>query len=464
MRLKLLDFAKSLRGAARASLAGVIAISAALWQPPAAIAQAPQRIQFIRDAETETIIRAYATPIFRVAGLNPDDINVHLINDRSLNAFVAIGQNMFFHTGLLIRTEHPGQLIGVIAHETGHISGGHLARLPEAMRDAWGAMIVSLLGAAAAAVAGRGDAALASIMAGQQVAERNLLRYTRALESSADQAGASFLDRSQQSARGFLEFMQILQDQELMLVERQDPYVRTHPITRERVEFVENWVANSRFSNVPVRPEFVEMHKRMRAKLIGYLEPARALNQYRDTDTAVEARYARAWAYYRRGDFMRAFPLADGLLRDFPDDPWFNEMRGQFTYENGKPRESIPYYETAVAKVPGNALLRLGLAGSQIATEDKALLKPAIENLQAAQAREPETAEIHRQLAVAYGRDGQLGMAALSQAEHALMTGQRLAARGFAERAERLLPPGSTYILRAQDIKNAISPTPPARP
>lgn len=460
MRLNLFDFAGSAWCARIARMAGVIAISTALWQPPAQ-AQQGQRIQFVRDAETEALIRLYATPIFRAAGLNPDDINVHLINDRSLNAFVALGLNMFFHTGLLLRTEHPGQLIGVIAHETGHISGGHIARLPEAMRDAWTATIVSLLGAAAAAAAGRGDAAIASVMAGQQIAERGFLRFTRTLEASADQAGVQFLDRTQQSARGFAEFLQILVDQELMIVDRQDPYVRTHPITRERVEFVQNWVSNSRFSDAPVRPEFAEMHRRMRAKLLGYLDPPRALVQYRENDPALEARYARAWAFYRRGDFARAIPVADSLLKDRPEDPWFNETRGQFTFENGNPRDSLPFYEKAVAAMPTNALLRLGLAGAQIATGDASLLRPAIGHLESARAREPENGEIFRQLAVAYGRDNQLGMAALSQAELAMIQGQRAAARGFAERAERLLPPGSPHMLRAQDIKNATERPPP---
>jgi predicted Zn-dependent protease len=460
MRLKLLDFAGKSWRAQTARLCCVIAISAALWQPPA-LAQQSQRIQFVRDAETEALIRAYATPVFRTAGLNPDDINVHLINDRSLNAFVALGLNMFFHTGLLLRTEHPGQLIGVIAHETGHISGGHIARLPEAMRDAWTVTIVSLLGAAAAAAAGRGDAAMASVMAGQQIAERNFLRFTRTLEASADQAAVQFLDRTQQSARGLAEFLQILVDQELMLVERQDPYVRTHPITRERVEFVQNWIANSRFGDAPARPEFAEMHRRMRAKLLGYLDPPRALAQYRDNDTGVEARYARAWAFYRRGDFARAIPLADALLKDRPEDPWFNETRGQFAFENGDPRGAVPFYEKAVALVPANALLRLGLAGAQIATGDAEATRAAIGHLETARGREPENGEIFRQLAVAYGRDNQLGMAALSQAEYAMIQGQRNAARGFAERAERLLPPDSPHRLRALDIKNATERPPP---
>lgn len=454
MRLNLLDFAGSTWRARVARVACVIAISAALWQPPAQ-AQQGQRIQFIRDAEIEATIRAYATPIFRVAGLNPDDINVHLINDRTLNAFVALGLNMFFHTGLLLRTEHPGQLIGVIAHETGHISGGHVARLPEAMRDAWAAAMISLLGAAAAAAAGRGDAAIASVLAGQQIAGRSLLRYSRTLEASADQAGVQFLERTQQSARGFAEFLQILVDQELMVVDRQDPYVRTHPITRERVEFVQNWVSGSRFADAPVRPEFVEMHRRMRAKLAGYLDPPRALSQYRENDPAVEARYARAFAFYRRGDFARAMPLVDGLLKERPEDPWFNETRGQFTFESGDPRGSLPFYEKAVAAAPTNALLRLGLAGAQIATEDPVLLRAAIGHLETARGREPENGEVFRQLAVAYGRNNQLGMAALAQAELAMIQGQRQAARGLAERAERLLPPGSPELLRAQDIKNA---------
>jgi len=414
-----------------------------------------QRISFVRDAETEHIIRLYAAPVFRAAGLNPADISVHLINDRSLNAFVAGGLNMFFHTGLLLRSDNPSQIIGVIAHETGHISGGHLARLPEAMQNSWETMIISLLGAAAAAAARSADGAMASVMAGQQIAERQFLRYTRTLESSADQAGVGFLDRTQQSSRGLLEFLQILVDQELLVFDRQDPYMRTHPVTVDRVNFLRNWVENSRYSDVPVKPELVEMHRRMRAKLLGFTEPARALQQYKEGDRTLEGRYARAFALYRRGDFARAIPLVDSLLADMPDDPFFHETRGQFVYEGGNPRGSIANYEKAVAALPDNALLRLALATAQIATEDKVLNAAAIKNLELAVKGEPQSGEIWRQLSVAYGRDGQLGLSSLAQAEQAMLAGRRVDARGFAERAERLLPPGSPHILRAQDIKSA---------
>ncbi len=434
-------------------LARLLAFALVCTMPSAALAQ--QRISFIRDAEIENTIRVYATPVFRAAGLNPDDISVHIVNDRSLNAFVAGGLNMFFHTGLLLRVETPNQLIGVIAHETGHIAGGHLARLPDGMQASWETMVISLLGAAAAAVAGNGNAAIASVLAGQQIAERQFLRYTRTLEASADQAGVSFLDRSQQSSRGLMEFLQVLADQEMMVADRQDPYVRSHPISAERVEFVRQWVANSRMSNMPTPPALADLHKRMRAKLLGYTDPSRTLVQYRDGETSREGRYARAFAFYRRGEMARAIELADSLLAEAPDDPYFNESRGQFTYESGRPRDALPYYEKAVAALPNSALLRLGLASAMLATEDRALLAKAIENLETAQRHESNSAELWRQLSVAYGRDGQLGLSSLAQAEQALLLGRRVDARGFADRAERLLPAGSPHILRIQDIKNA---------
>jgi predicted Zn-dependent protease len=439
----------------RSALARFLAALVAACLAASGPAVAQQRISFIRDAEAEHIIRTYAAPVFRVAGLNPDDINVHLINDRALNAFVAAGLNMFFNTGLLLRADTPAQVIGVIAHETGHISGGHLARLPEQMQSAWQTMIISMLGAAAAAAAGSGQGAMAAVMAGQHIAERQLLRYTRTLEASADQAAVTFLERSQQSARGLMEFLQILADQDLMAAERQDPYVRTHPISAERVEFVRNWVAGARHSDAQVPASFVAMHKRMRAKLLGFTDPGRALQQYRETDASTESLYARAFAHYRRGDIARALPLVDRLLASAPDDPFFNETRGQFTYEGGDPRGSLPYHEKAVAAMPGSALLRTGLAAAQIATDDRALHAAAIGHLEAAAKQEPRSAEIWRLLSVVYGRDGQLGMSSLAQAEQALLVGRRADAIGMAERAERLLPPGSPHLLRALDIKSA---------
>ena len=428
----------------------------ALLASPAA---AQQRISFIRDAEVESTIRTYATPLFAAAGLDPSAIGVHLVNDRTLNAFVANGLNLFMNTGLLVRSAHPGQVIGVIAHETGHISGGHLARMRDGMAGAMAEAIVAMvLGAAAGVASGNAGAGMAVMSGGMQLAERGILRYSREMESAADQAGVNLLERTGQSAKGMMEFLDILADQELMAVSRQDPYVRTHPITRERVEFVRNFVANSRYANAPATPAIEEMHRRMRAKLQGFMEPARALNNYKENDPSLEARYARAIAYSRRPDYARALGLMDSLIRDHPNDGYFLETKAQMLLESGKPSEALPLYSRAVQLLPNEPLIRTALAHAQVESGDAAQLQPAITNLERSRQQDPQYAETWRLLTVAYGRNDQIGMAQLAQAELLTLRGRKGEARAFAERAQRGLPPNSPAWQRAEDLKNANDP------
>jgi predicted Zn-dependent protease len=420
-----------------------------------------QRISFIRDAEVENTIRAFATPVFTVAGLNASDIGVHIINDRSLNAFVANGLNLFINSGLLIRSQNPGQVIGVIAHETGHIAGGHLARIRDGMEGAMYETIVAMvLGAAImAAGGGKGAGAGAGVMsAGQQVGLRSALQYSREMESQADQAGCNFLERAGLSARGLMEFLSIIQGEELLSPSQQDPYVRTHPITTERVDFIRNFVAHQRHADAKPPAAFDEMFVRMRAKLMGYLEPSRALAVYKETDTSLEARYGRAIAYSRRPDYPRAFAAMDDLLRERPDDPYFLEAKAQMLMESGKVADSVPLYGRAVDALPDEPLLLTELAQAQLGTEKPELVKPAIANLEKAKQRDAQEFDVWRLLAVAYGRDNQLGLAALSQAELESLRGQKAAARTFADRAQKLLRPGTAPWQRADDIKNANTP------
>ncbi len=415
---------------------------------------AAQRLSFIRDAEVENTIRAFATPLFRAAGLDPAVIGVHLVNDKSLNAFVAGGLNLFINTGLLIRSEHAGQVIGVIAHETGHISGGHLSRTQEALRNATTESILAVvLGVAAGIVTGRGDVGAAIITGGAQVGQRSILQYSREQESAADQAGIAFLENTGQSPLGLLEFLGVLQDQELLTIGRQDPYVRTHPITSERVSSARAALARSRFAENRISPEFTTMHRRMRAKLIGFMEPDRALIEYKEADTSVEARYARAIALYKKPDLARALPLIDGLIAGSPNDPYFHELKGQILFENGRTSEALGSYERAVALLPDQPLLRTSLAQVQLELNNPALIKPALDNLNRAVAVDRRNGLTWQLLAVAHGREGQTGMLALALAERAQLQGNKSEARQQADRAERLLPHGSPGWLRAQDIK-----------
>ena len=429
----------------------IVLIAACVLVTPAAA----RKNSLIRDAEIEDTIRAYTTPLFAAAGLDSSVVEVHIVNSPDLNAFVAGGQKIFVFTGLLQASTAPAQIIGVIAHETGHIMGGHLARTQDALRAATTQSIVTMLLGMAAIAAGQGDAGIAVIVGGQQVGLRGLLKYSRTQESAADQAALKLLEATRQSARGLAEFLDILGDQEALLPESQDPYVRSHPMTMERIAAVRRHLERSRYSDVPERPEFVIAHERMKAKLMGYLRPARALRVYPISDQSVGARYARAIAYHRIPKLSEALAEIDGLIAEFPDDPYFHELRGDMLVQNQRLEEAAAAYRRAVALQPDSPLLLLSLARAKIALDDPALTAEAIAHLENAIRLESTNPAIWRQLAIGYGRSGEIGLASLASAEENFQLGRHDAARRSAERADHLLPQGSPAWLRTQDILGA---------
>ncbi|MDX1484901.1 MAG: M48 family metalloprotease [Alphaproteobacteria bacterium] len=411
--------------------------------------------KLIRDSEIENTIRLYGTPLFEAAGLRAADIRIFIIADESLNAFVAGGLNMFLHTGLLLEANSASEIIGVIAHETGHIAGGHLTRVSKRISStSRAALIATILGALTTAATGSGEAGAAVMMGGQGLAVGSLLAYSRTQESAADQAGLRFLDLTGQSARGMLDFFKTLEDQELLPAHRQNPYVRTHPITRYRIEDVESHIARSPHSDTPPDPRFEELFRRMRAKLHGFLlPPERTLQTYPAADRSIAARYARAIAYYRSNDLDRALPELDQLIAEEPKNPYFFELKGQALLEAGRIKEALPPYRTAVRLDPDAALIRIDLARTLLARKNAAAVKEAIEHLLFATREIPESATAWQQLAIAYGRDRQYGMSALALAEMSLIRGRFKEALYQAGRAEAKLARGSTGWIRAQDVK-----------
>lgn len=420
---------------------------------------AGQRI--LRDAEIENTIRAYATPLFEAAGLNAKDVDIYLIEDPNINSFVAGGMNIFVNTGLIIKSKTPNQLIGVIAHETGHIADGHLARFTSHAENLSMAAIIATILGTAGAIAGAGAAGAGAAIGSQAAAQNQLLSFSRSIEGAADQAGMSFLDRSGQSSKGLLQFFQYLEGEELLSTDRQDAWMRTHPLTEDRIQAVEQHVKSSQFSDAPDKPEFIEMHKRMVAKLIAFLgSPSATLVRYPDSDPSVAARYARAIAYYKIPDLGHALPLINQLIAQEPKNPYFYELKGQMLFENGRGAEAVAPYQKAVDLLPDSALLRMELGQVQVERNTAELVKPAIANLQLATRREPNNSFAWSQLAIAYGRDGQFGLSALASAEAALANSNKAEARNQAARALKTLPRGSPGWLRAQDIQDAARPQP----
>src|SRR6202011_6228251 len=321
---------------------------------------------------------------------------------------------IFINSGLILKAENPNQLIGVIAHETGHIAGGHVLRAKEAMRNASIESIIAMVAAAGASVLGRSGAPL---LGAQGVGERSFLQFSIAQEATADHAALNFLDRSCQSARGLLKFFEILQGNELLTGDRQYAWVRTHPLTQQRVQYMRDHVEQAHCSNSPDPPGSVELLRRIKAKLHAFLDdPSKALDVYPESDHSPLARYARAIAYYRSPKLDRALPEIDGLIRDFPNDPYYRELKGQMLFENGRVRDAIRPYEDAIRLAPSAALLRMSLSQVYIESGEPGLNKRAIAYLNDVSRSEGRDSQVWRFLAIAYGRDSQLGMAAPSLA------------------------------------------------
>jgi len=411
----------------------------------------------IRDAETETMLRTFATPLFRAAGLEPNLVRIVVIRDDAINSFVTTGNRMFIHTGLIERVESASGLVGVIAHETGHVYGGHLARLPEIMRQAMYESIAALLIGAAAGVAGRDSgAAFGAAAGGSEMAQRNVLSFTRGMEASADQDAMMFLDDNKWSARGLLDLFHQLEGEEALYSSNQDPYILTHPLTHDRVAFVQHHVDTSPYSAAPLPAGWEDEFQMVRAKLRGFLTPSSiTLKRVAANDNAAPARYERAIALYRLGHTTEAVALLDGLMAERKDSPWLHEMKGQVLFEGGRVRDSIPAYREAALLAPTQPLIHQGLGRAMIESGDPTLLMPAVQELRTALRGERDDDFTWHQLGIAWGRLGNIGEADLALAEEALLQGDIQAAHGFAARAEAVLPPGPSR-LRAQDITNAV--------
>jgi len=408
----------------------------------------------IRDAEVEAELRLIAEPIFAAAGLDPESVRIYMINDPTLNAFVAGGQNLFIHTGLILRTETPDQLAGVIAHETGHIAGGHLSRSRDAMGQAQTEAIIGALLGAAAIVAGAPQVGTAIIAGGATVAERNLLKFSRGQEQAADQAAIKYLAAEELPPTGLAEFFRVLENQNLRINSEGPSYLRTHPLTRDRITFVEGEAARSPYAGRTYPPEVEEAHGRVRAKLEGFLlEPMEVIQ--RNTGDTYNERYARAVALFRRGETDRALELVDGLIVERPEDPYLHELRGQILFESGRVAAAVEPYRVALAGRPDSALIRFGLGRALLESPEPEAVNEAAVLLREVVRLEPENAYAWRFLGVAEGRLGNQGRASLALAENAVLLRKPEDAELYLRRARQHVQPNDPDWVHLQDLELA---------
>lgn len=417
-----------------------------------------QGLSLIRDEEIERTLYSYLRPLFDKAGLDSKSMSIHLVKEDTINAFAAKGLHVFIHTGLLLKADNAQEVIAVLAHETGHVSGGHIVRLYENMRIAQRNMLLSmLLGSVAAAASGRGDVGMAVAMGGFSSTQGLLAGYRQTEENAADQVAVDLLERTGHDLSGFEGIMKKLQQQESYQIGENDILWRTHPKVKERLAFIlaqkkEDNEERSSVNRKRIERENIQF-ERVQAKLHAFLySPERTYERYPEKDASVPARYARAIAAYRQGRFQASIRQMDVLIKEFPNDPYFHEFKGQVLFETGNAAEAVPSYQKAVSLLPDSVLFRLGLGQAQIEAEGAENLSAAVQNLEFASKEGNEIPLIWRFLAVAYGRSGNIPMASYALAEYNFLVGNEKQAENFARKAVASLPAGSVAMIQAEDI------------
>ncbi|MGE0594761.1 MAG: M48 family metalloprotease [Hyphomonadaceae bacterium] len=437
-------FLKSVRTGALAALAAALSMAAT---------SAPASAQnVIRDSEIEETLRIYTDPLLRAAGVVPEDVSLYLIDDDSLNAGVTGGQNILINTGLIMAADNPNEIMGVLAHEVGHIAGGHLARSREAMNQSMRPAFISLGLGVLAIAAGAPDAGAALISGAGTFAQGNFVRHTQVQESAADQAAAGYLESTGQSGRGLVSFFGNLRRYEFQ-VRNLPPYVLSHPFSSDRMEALRQRVQTSPHYAADDTADNLRRFEFMQAKLVGFTRSrGQTLARYPLTDTSQPARYARAVAYYRASELPEARAELNSLLEESPDNPFYHELMGQILFENGRAEEALPYHRRALELEPNDALLLTNLARSLTSARRRAGAEEAVALLTRATQIEPDNAFAWRELAQARELMGQRGLAELASAEQNYAMRNYPAAVSFAERARRTLEQNTPSYQRASDI------------
>jgi predicted Zn-dependent protease len=445
------------------NLTARIAAVAVALAPIAAAAQENKGPSVIRDTEAEQLLRDYTRPILRAAGMEKQNIQMVIINQGVFNAFVADGRRIFVNYGAIMQSDTPNQIIGVMAHETGHLAGGHLAKMREQISQAQTQMIIAMLLGAGAMVAGAGggnsglaNAGAAMVSAPGEVIRRNLLSYIRQQEENADRAGVKFLTVTGQSARGMYETFKRFTEESLFAARGADPYVQSHPMPAARVAALEELARSSPYWDKKDDPALQLRHDMVRAKISAFMERQDTVNRrYPPSSTSLPARYARAIATYRHGDLRSALAQIDALIQQQPNNPYFHEVRGQALLEGGKPLEAIAPLRKAVQLSNNAPLIEMLLGQALVAADNKAYTDEAIAILRAAVARESEAPIGFIQLAMAYGRKGDYAQADLASAQAAYLRGDNKTARELASRAKTRFAIGTPGWVKADDIVSA---------
>lgn len=440
----------------RRCVAGVLAAALAIATIPApAAAQQKKKLPLVRDAEIEALLQDYAGPIFKAGGLSNGAVDIYLVNDNRFNAFVT-GRRMFINTGAIMTAETPGEIIGVMAHETGHVIGGHQARMRDRLDKANIMGALAMLAGAGAIVLG-GDAGAAAgpalAMGSRSTILRSLLAYKRSEEASADNSAITLLNKTHQSGRGLLRTMERFSQELLFSGAQVDPYLQSHPMPRDRIALLEDLAKKSPYYGDTDPPDLQLRHDMARAKIAAYTDPGELQGMFRKDPQGAAARYGLAISLYLGGSVARAVPIIDRLIAEQPNNPYLHEMKGEMLMADGQSSGAVAALQKAIKlDRHQSGLMRVELGHAMLETRQAAMVDKAIFEIKAGLARDPSNARGHGLLARAYAAQGNEDMARAAAAEELFYSADLKEAKQYAKIAQPKLKRGSPQWLRLQDI------------
>lgn len=415
----------------------------------------------IRDAETEKFLHELADPIFRAANLNPQDISIYIVGDDSLNAFVSGGQNVFINTGLIQKYKTPDTLIGVIAHETGHITSGHLARSGEAGEQAQGAMLLSYLLGIGAVIAGSPDAGMALIAGGSSTAERLYAKFTRTQEEAADNHAVEYLDKMSYPADGLVDLLEFFETEMIGYKGQIDEYLMSHPVSRKRIDLIKARTRSKKFSDKKINQKLQRRMEMVLAKLEAFIgNPDVILAKYQNQNDEL-SNYKKSIALFHKGKIAESMALLDPIIavanRETSEKGFLFEMKGQILFESGDIENSVLAYSHAIkllsAKDAAQAKISFASGILALKKDDKDLIGLAIKRLEEAKIFEAESPFLFKQLAGAYSKNGDEGRSLLALAEFNLLIDKKEKCLKYAKEAkEKLDKSAKLELLRADDL------------
>lgn len=400
----------------------------------------------IRDAQTEYVLKQYLQRAFEAAGLNPENADLVLINDPSVNAFVAGGQTVFIHTGLITTAENVDDFMFVISHEIGHIVGGHIVRgYQEYQKLQNASLITTVLGGLVALASGRPDAGIAVMMGGNTSALGMFTAYRQTEESTADRTAVDIMEKTGYSLQGFNNIMKTLRNQERIIDSGENPYFRTHPMTQQRINDMNRFLTDTKPVHKDAEFDLV------RAKLIAFLSPIeKTKSLYRDD--SLPARYARAIALYRDNKVSDSLKAIDELIAEYPENPYFHELKGQIFFETAQIQPSIQSYKKALSFLPDSLLINLAYANALLESAEPNEVSEAIQALQRVVHQDTDIPAAWQLLARAYDLQNKSALSNYAMAEFYMATHKSADAQRMAEQALKGLKKDEPTYQRAKDI------------